>query len=695
MAASLNPPSHFVTVSTSKGVPSVDMKRTDLQPPSSFEKVKSADPYQSLAEATQQILELKSENQKLRTSRHALIPTGEVRHIKARVDIHHAGRHTDILQYHHSDIITKQAMEIAQLKAESKTRLEQHFQEIRDLKEALSLSELDHKRRILDLESQLKVSEDANNREVSSMKDRLEKERSEQGQRLGQLQEELESTRVTYQHQVEDLQTRLQSQDTEHQSGIEMLQHQLSLKETEAESLQAQLTQLKTYLGDTLPSTSTTTAWKIEKQQMERKINDLCKDNENNQSTIQLLNVRLSSVNEILAIQEAEVSKNKSEIVDSSCKKTQSLLNKWREKVFSLMVQQKSQDIVSKKDNNNYISQISGLEDELESCQNECAMMQHALTDKDAELQMQISKYKSLQEEFSSVQQIATILDNKLQESEQVLNGMKSFVASVAKRNGDMESTLQAAFTKLSSYEKRIDFACSRIHMLQGLLARKETVWKMRMEELINQQPERDEVKTDKTTSPSLEIEQITLELERVTRERDSLAVQIHEDNTIIQQHTQNTKKKVEEERSNVSGKYVEKLAEMEKRVNEVRREHTKAVVSLRQMERQLAREKERSNERLKTQEDVFQKQLSKLQSHLKDIEKDRNLLMATLRQEGLIGKYKGMRSTAATGSSTGLTEMSDSNGKTKTERTEQVSMETVVEDLQALTAAILDGTTE
>ncbi|XP_070581825.1 coiled-coil alpha-helical rod protein 1-like isoform X2 [Ptychodera flava] len=763
MAASLNPPSHFV--STSQAVHGIgkEGKRSDLKPPSTFQRLKSSDPLQSLAEATQQILELKLENQRLRdsTARHVVFPGGE-QEIKARVDIHQAGRQTDLQQLHQtSDVITQQATQIAQLRVDWKNAAEKHTREMRDLQEMLAKNEFEYSRKIMELESQLKITEDSYQREVTQLRSCHERELLEKSERIATLTEQLEASKHSHQNEVTDLQDRLEKQHGDSRRTVESLQHQLRIKSDEIESLQSQMTQLKTYLGNSLPGTSASTAWKVEKQQLEKKINDTQKDNENMQSTIQLLNIRLSSVNEILSIQETELSKSKAEILDSGNKKTQSLLNKWREKVFGLLVQQKSQELVSKKDNQNYRTQIIKLEKELSSCRNECSVLQHSLRDKDAEIQMQSSKYKALQEEFSSVQEIASILDVKLQESEHVLDGMKSFVASVVERNGDMEKTLQAAFTNLASYEKRLDFACGRIQMLQGLLARKETVWKMQLEKALNQQAERDHViEHDRTSSPGLESERLAIELERVTKERDKLALQIQQDNQMIQQHVFDAKQKYEkqskdvvstveeqksllmeksqriselnerlvsaedelqearetidmlktnlakeqvsteqvaEEKCNaISAKYVEKLAEMEKRLNDVRREHTKAVVSMRQIERQLVRQKERHNEKIKSQEEMFQKQLDKLQRQLRESDKDRNLLMATLRQEGLIGKYKGARSVAMLPDD--LNQQVDSGTESKTmvhDNADQVSVEAVVEDLQALTAAILDGSAD
>ena len=81
--------------------------------------------------------------------------------------------------------------------------------------------------------------------------------------------------------------------------------------------------------------------------------------------------------------------------------------------------------------------------------------------------------------------------------------------------------------------------------------------------------------------------------------------------------------------------RFTEEFAKLEKRFNDVRREHTKAVVALRQAERQVEREKEKSAEQLNLQQKEYEMKLGKSQSQLRHLEKERNMLMATVRQEG------------------------------------------------------------
>ena len=81
--------------------------------------------------------------------------------------------------------------------------------------------------------------------------------------------------------------------------------------------------------------------------------------------------------------------------------------------------------------------------------------------------------------------------------------------------------------------------------------------------------------------------------------------------------------------------RFTEEFAKLEKQFNDIRREQTKTVVALRQAERQVEREKEKHSEQLSLQHKEYEMKLEKSQSQLRHIEKERNMLMATVRQEG------------------------------------------------------------
>ena len=77
----------------------------------------------------------------------------------------------------------------------------------------------------------------------------------------------------------------------------------------------------------------------------------------------------------------------------------------------------------------------------------------------------------------------------------------------------------------------------------------------------------------------------------------------------------------------------MEKLRQMDEKLNEARREQAKAVVLMRQMERSTNREKERMDNMLKSCETYYKDHIEKLKSKMVSLEKEKNILMNTLKQ--------------------------------------------------------------
>ena len=96
-----------------------------------------------------------------------------------------------------------------------------------------------------------------------------------------------------------------------------------------------------------------------ENEEANQNITSLLQENEHLRSTTELLNVRLSSMNEILSIQETELIKFQTKFTKGDNSQGDSLLTKWREKVFALLVQLKSQEIIHEKEERNERAQVS------------------------------------------------------------------------------------------------------------------------------------------------------------------------------------------------------------------------------------------------------------------------------------------------------------------------------------------------
>ena len=120
-------------------------------------------------------------------------------------------------------------------------------------------------------------------------------------------------------------------------------------KEEEWRSQCLLVNKLKAYIGENLPNTQTEKL-QNENKEVKKTLANLMQENENLKSTAELLNIRLSSIEKILSIQEAELTKSTKKCDrDMLNNQHNLLLTKWREKVFALLVQLKSQEILWKK----------------------------------------------------------------------------------------------------------------------------------------------------------------------------------------------------------------------------------------------------------------------------------------------------------------------------------------------------------
>ncbi|XP_072532756.1 coiled-coil alpha-helical rod protein 1 [Salminus brasiliensis] len=126
--------------------------------------------------------------------------------------------------------------------------------------------------------------------------------------------------------------------------------------------------------------------------------------------------------------------------------------------------------------------------------------------------------------------------------------------------------------------------------------------------------------------------------------EQEGTVYELRAEASRVQQHWQTVLEKKISEVENVCAK---QLREMETQLNTARREHTKAVVALRQVERTAAREREQERETERARSEHTHKQITHLQTQLKDKDKDRNILLAVVQQQGLMNEYRRMRRVA------------------------------------------------
>ncbi|XP_066437695.1 coiled-coil alpha-helical rod protein 1 [Eleutherodactylus coqui] len=480
----------------------------------------------------------------------------------------------------------------------------------------------------------------------------------------------------------------------------EAVEAEMSRSRLELESQNALVLQLRTYIGELVPDTRQVEEQKREKTELQTTIQLLNKERDALQTSMLLLQTRLSSLSHILSLQEANICKKSDGRSDGQ--KTQRLLKLWREKVFSLMVQLKSEDINKENDHRETQDKICSLENSLQQNDQQLALYSHAMQDRTAELEMERVQNKCLQDKLTAAGATAASLSSRTQKAEETVQQLKRMIDSFAQAFHTQEHSFREALQRLVNLGQRVTFATKRVDTIQGLVAQRLALVKLRQDE---EQPS-DLQTDDNLCRPSYEDlraevnllneerDRLSAELKRsalliegrVTETRDKLEAEIEaghraasllraslheteereqvlteqvvalekrlqeacETATRLQEQLQHQKEEYERELQDkvraIEENATQQLAQMERHLHEARRGHTKAVVALRQTERQMQREKTRSQETISTLEDAARVREKQLTRQLQDAERDKNLLTATLQQEGLIASYQKNR---------------------------------------------------
>ncbi|XP_073497860.1 coiled-coil alpha-helical rod protein 1 [Phyllobates terribilis] len=709
---SLNPPSTFLT-SRGPGVTGLippshfETPRQHSAPPPSapFPTLPSTEP-QVVAELTKELAKLKQENEILKRKQEK----GD-------------GARARSLDRHPSDaapaeskaleIIAHQMKEIQKLEKEVAIAQEKEEEMLRMAQEMEALKLACR---------EAKEAEERRNREEERKRQAEKEEEMQKLQELQSLAEshKMESDKLTV--RVSTLESQLQEEREEKTLEVKRLREELyvvnekraaveaelSQSHVKLESQNALVLQLRTYIGELVPDNRQVEEQKREKTELQKTIQLLEKERDALQTSMSLLQTRLSSLTHILSLQESDLCRKADKHLDGQ--KTQQLLKLWREKVFSLMVQLKSEDITKENDDRKMQDKICALENSLQESNQQLALYSHAMQDRTAEAEMERVRNKCLQDKMTSAQVTAASLSSRAEKAEQTVLQLKQMIDSFVQVFYTQENSFRGALQRLVTLGQRVSFATKRVDTIQGLVAQRLALVKLRQEE----QPS--DMVTDDICRPSYEDlraeanqlneerDRLSAELKRsaliiegrVTEAREKLEAEIEaarqtasllraalhetkereralseqvvdlerrlqeacETTTRLQEQLCGQKEEYEKELQDkvraVEEKTTQQLAQMEKHLHEARREHTKAVVTLRQTERQIQREKTRSQETISTLEDAARVRNEQLTRQLREAERDKNLMMATLRQEGLFASYQKTRLSAVQSIDTG-----------------------------------------
>nr|XP_054346299.1 coiled-coil alpha-helical rod protein 1 isoform X13 [Pongo pygmaeus] len=444
----------------------------------------------------------------------------------------------------------------------------------------------------------------------------------------------------------------------EAQREAELLRKQLSKTQEDLEAQVTLVENLRKYVGEQVPSEVHSQTWELEQQKL-----------------LETMQVQPSD-----------------SLEPEFTRKCQFLLNRWREKVFALMVQLKAQELEHSDSVKQLKGQVASLQEQVTSQSQEQAILQRSLQDKAAEVEVERIGAKGLQLELSRAQEARHRWQQQTASAEEQL---RLVVNAVSSSQIWLESTMakvEEAAARLPSLNNRLSYAVRKVHTIRGLIARKLALAQLRQEscplpppvtdvslELQQLREERNRLDAELQLSARLiqqEVgrareqgeaerqqlskvaQQLEQELQQTQESLASLGLQLEvarqgqqesteEAVSLRQELTQQQElygQALQEKVAEVETRLREQLSDTERRLNEARREHAKAVVSLRQIQRRAAQEKERSRELRHLQEEARKEEGQRLARRLQELERDKNLMLATLQQEGLLSRYKQQR---------------------------------------------------
>ncbi|XP_065055430.1 coiled-coil alpha-helical rod protein 1-like [Rhopilema esculentum] len=609
--------------------------------------------------------------------------------------------------------------------AETKTIITEYDTKLASLKLLLSKHEKDLQQEAdkkKDLENTLKEKEklfeknlQSKDDEVNVLKDQLESK--EKG--LGKLTEELELSR----NQVEELKFDMQTKQELYEKELaDMKKNQenclkgeihkantmkaaLGSKSSELENAKAEIKQLHDYIAEKQSEEENPQSWKA-------RVNTLTEDNSqlketcaSLESAVQFLNIHVSSLNNVIKIQETELLRDGTLLGGERIKRA---LSTWREKVFSLLVQLKSLEILDRDSTQKLQNQLKDFKKQSQENKTKIELLEAHLAEKNADLEVKSSQIRALSVEVSSLQEKLSKQEQKNEKASICVASIKNKIEVFEKLLSEKFEPIENKLMGLRSLANRVTFAHKRLGVIKDLFDRKEAHLKSKFEKIKSSGKDdegeeeltgydkksllaeiehltndrkvlTDQVRRDTEKLTTLEkkmkdeyevklksrnevIERLETELELSQNKNEELRYEISimdTEHAELNKEITNLKfdleraksefeKEIDSQLGNQSEKHFEESSKMERMISETKREHTKAIVSLQQIERQLEWQIKNHQDIMKEKEEEYNYELSKLIQKCQELEKERNLLLTTIKQENIkLPLFKDMTSKA------------------------------------------------
>ncbi|XP_040500868.1 coiled-coil alpha-helical rod protein 1 isoform X6 [Ursus maritimus] len=426
------------------------------------------------------------------------------------------------------------------------------------------------------------------------------------------------------------------------QREAEVLQKQLSKTQEDLEAQVTLVENLRRYVGEQAPPEVHSQTWESERQELLETVQHLREDRDGLRTTAELLQVRVQSLVHILTIQEEELTRQvqpSDSLEPEFSRKCQSLLKRWREKVFALMVQLKAQELEHRGHVEQLKGQVAELQERAAAQSQEQAVLQRSLQDKAAEVEVERMGAKALQVELSRAREAQRRRQQRTAVAEEQLQLVANSVSSCPPPlpATDVSLELEQLREERNRLDAELQLSARIIQQEVGRAREQGEAERQQLSEVAQQLEQELQRTQESLANVGLQLEAARQGQQESTQEAASLRQELTQQQEIYGQALQ-------EKVAEVETRLREQLLETERRLNEARREHGKAVVSLRQMQRKATREKERNQELRRLQDEARKEEGLRLTQRLQELERDKNFMLATLQQEGLLSRYKQQR---------------------------------------------------
>ncbi|KAL7834206.1 hypothetical protein SRHO_G00284530 [Serrasalmus rhombeus] len=645
-------PSHFILPSAPTPAAPLPLPPLPSAPACSAAgpgRTQAPDPWVIIAQTQQELLELWRENQRLKLQQHR--------------------------DPHSPDPQSKERERLRGEREELRSEVERLKEELGERERRLSRQRVECDE--LDAEL-IRCKEDLNHN-----REKVCEHHSAEISALSQSHTQLQDTLTAATQEVTSLRQRVEEVTSERERLQEQLSTQNSVIADQTDTLQ----KLRSYIGTRCGDEEQ----QQQQQQQHTLIQKLQKENEALCVSVELLKVRVQAANDILALQERELRDECDPLQKDGA--AGRLLSLWREKVFILLVQLQSRDLQLHTEKSQLHDTVCDLQLDVQKLQSQLSVVQHNLQDRTAQLELQNLHTQELQEQLSCAVEENMKLKEQKENRERSFSAITDTAHRVSESVGQCAGQMDAAQCRMDSLAQRLSFATKRLDTVHGLLLRREALRKAhqasrppdpaasdsRIERLQSEvallSSERDALTKELKRTPQLiqnalsdlqqqlekevglltqalsrsraeldECELRRLEAQRQCEEREETITELRTEPHRIQQHWQSL---MQEKVSEVERVCAKQLREMETLLNTARREHTKAVVALRQVERTAAREREQDREAERTRSELTHTHITQLHTQLKDKDREWNVLLAVVQQHGLMSEYRRMRRAA------------------------------------------------